>query len=282
MNLLVVSNNPGLINIVNQALTPYLGDLQARATGSAAEVVRVIDQALPAVLVPKDSLLYPTPIAPQAPVGAPLIISKTVLYPNPPMTSPSAAASTKPTNPSIINVTPIGNYQTQTDLALHNYTIASIVDVATGLAPTNDSATLQIILTGGPSLDTYGLDLTGRSLQFVTGGPYTDASGKGTQSVRIVTYASGLVMVVANKDINGNPFDWAGGHGPAAGNVVQFNTARTNSENVFGPGQPLNMVVATQKTTPVGAPPLIGPATVVVNVRDQELTNGSPLIVHIV
>lgn len=276
MNLLVVSNNPGLINIINQALTPSLNDPDTKVMGSAPEVVRVIDQALPAVLTPKDSLLFPTPIAPQAQPGTPLIISKTVLYPNPPVISPQASV---PTNPSIINVTPVGNYQTQAGLAAHNYTIAAITDVSTGLPPTDTSDTLQIVLAGGPSLDTYGLDLTGRILQFVTGGPYTT-----TQTTRPITYASGLVMVVANKDANGAPFNWSGGQGPAAGNVVRFDTARTNSENVFGPGEPINIVVPLQQTTVAHdwTPPLIGPATVVVNVMDQELTNGNPMIVHIV
>lgn len=274
MNLLVVSNNPGLINIINQALTPFLGDNDVLEIGSAPEIVNVSSQALPAVLTPKDSLLFPTPIAPQAPQGAPLVISKTVLYPNPPLMSPQAAV---PTNPSIINVTPVGNYQTQAGLALHNYTIATVTDVSTGLAPTDTSDTIQIILTGGPSLNTYGLDLTGRTLQFLTGGPYTT-----TLPVRVVTFASGLVMVVPNKDANGNPFNWSGGQGPAPGNTVQFDTARTNSENVFGPGEPINLVIATQNTVATGAPPLLGPATIVVDVADQELTNGNPMIVHIV
>jgi hypothetical protein len=274
MNLLVVSNNPGLINIVNQALTPFLGDLEAKDTGSPAEVVRVIDQALPGVLVPKDTLLYPTPIAPQAQQGPPLMLSPTVLVPNPPLTTPGAAV---PTNPSIINVTPVGNYQTQASMALRNYTIASIVDVSTGLPPTNDSATLQIVLAGGPSLDTYGLDLTGRILQFTSGGPYIT-----TLPTRPITFASGLVMVVPNNDANGNPFDWSGGQGPAIGNTVQFDTARTNSENVFGPGEPINLTIPKQTAVATGAPPVIGPTTIVVDVMDQELTNGNPMIVHIV
>jgi hypothetical protein len=280
MNTLVVSNNPGVINIINQALSPYLGDLEAKDTGSAPEIVRVIDQALPPVLVPKDTLLYPTPIAAQAQPGLPLVMSPTVLVPNPPVTIPKGSV---PTSPSIINVTPVGNYQTQASRAMQTYTIAAIIDVQTLLPPTNDSDTLQITLTGGPSLDTYGLDLTGRTLQFTSGGPYTtDDPNTSTLPVRIVTYASGFVMVIPNKDIYGKPFNWAGGHGPAVGNTVQFDTARTNSENVFGPGQPINLVIPTETATPSGAPALIGPATVVVDVMDQELTNGNPMIVHIV
>jgi len=274
MNLLVVSNNPGVTNIINQALPPYLGDLESRDTGSPVEVVRVIDQALPADLVSRDTLHYPTPIAPQLQPGIPLVLSPTTLIPNPPVTIPSAAL---PTNPSIINVTPVGNYQTQASQALHNYIIASIVDVSTGLPPTNTSSTLQIVLTGGPSLDTYGLDLTGRVVQFTTGGPYTT-----TLPTRVITFASGLIIVVPNQDANGNPFDFSGGHGPAIGNTLQFDTARTNSENVFGPGEPINLVIPTQTATPSGAPPQIGPATIDVDVMDQELTNGFPMIVHIV
>jgi hypothetical protein len=297
---LVVNNNPGVTNVIYQALRPYLGDFEAiiggtgpevakiieqalepflgendvLQTGTPPEIVNVIDQALPPVLTPQNSMLFPTPIGPQQQPGTPLVVSPTISVPNPPVTTPSAAV---PTNPSIINVTPVGNFETQQSQALENYTIVSVVDVSTGLPPTNDSATLRITLTGGPSLDSYGIDLTGNTLQFTSGGPYTT-----TLPVRIINLVSGFTVSVPNQDTDGNTFDWTGGHSPAPGDTVQFSTARYNSENVFGPGEPLNLVIPTNTTTPVSPPPLIGPATIEVDVMDQELTSGFPMIVHII
>jgi hypothetical protein len=297
---LVVSNNPGVVNVINQALPPYLGDIDAVLDGTAPEIPRIIEQALepylgeknvllgsipaivdvskqalPQVLLNKNVLLFPTPIGPEPPAGNPLIMSPTVLVPNVPVTTPSAQV---PPNPSIINVTPVGNYETQQSQATQNYTIVSIVDVSTGQAPTNNTQTLQITLSGGQPLEKYGIDLTGNSLSFTSGGPYLT-----TLPVRTITFAQSLTMMVPNQDADGNPFDWSGGHGPGPGDTVQFSTARTNSENVFGPGEPLNVVTPTQTATPSSAPPLISPSSpVVVNVMDQELTQGQPMIVHII
>ena len=288
-----------MVNIVNQALTPYLGEPDvvpaeqiletssptlspflgnntAFPIGTVRKKFNVEKQALKQDLSPTLSILYSTPLPPAPPAGAPLVYSTPVPVPDAPLVTPSLVV---PTNPSIINVTPVGNFETQPSQAEQDYVIGKVVDAATKGAPTSTTTTLMLTMAPGSySLDAFGIDLAGKSLKFVTGGPYVN-----TSNVRTIILAQGLVIFVPNQDANGNSFDWAGSRGPGPGVIIEFDTARSDSENVFAPGAPLQVTIPAFTAAPTGAPPLVSPTSPeFVDVMDQELTNGFPQIVNIV
>jgi hypothetical protein len=246
--------NPGIVNVSQQAFAPSL--------------------AVDAFVIPDPPPLLPVLAAAQ---GAPFSMSPANLVPNAPNITPETFPSI---NPSFITVSPTGiNYETQPNKAVRTYTIASVVDARTLLPPTATTESLLITFVAGLPLQTYGLDLMNRILTFTSGlwlipaAPFPE---------RLITQVVGaLTLAVPNTSIDGqSAFTWPGG-GPAAGNTVTFDTARTNSENIFGPGSG-DLVTVPGPAPFLDTKGVLVPAPFDVNVSEQETVNGIPIEVHIV
>ena len=216
--------NPGCVNVIYQAFKPTL----------AANV-----EAFPT------PPLEPSLAALQ---GEPLVISPLDPIPNAPTIEVSDQLS--PPNPSQIDVTSVRNFETEPNKAEQVYTIATVVDAATLGAPSTSSDGLLITFASGASLLEYGLDLTTKLLYFLTGAvgvagairPIT-AFGSYRNGSNVVALGP-LSLIVPNKDVDGNPFNWP--TGPTMGDTVQFDTARTVAASVYGPeGGPTTVVPST-------------------------------------
>ena len=122
--------------------------------------------------------------------------------------------------------------------------------------------------------------LAGESLKFVTGGPYVNPS-----NVRTVVLAQGLAVWCRSRTQNGR---WFGLRPEASrtrtGVVIEFDTARSDSGNVFAPEAPLQVTVPGFTAAPTGAPPLVSPTLPeFVDVIDRKTRpNGFPGCVNIV
>ena len=135
-----------------------------------------------------------------------------------------------------------GTIATNTQQSLRNYTVVSVVDYETGGAPTTSSVNLRVTLTGGPSLDSYGVSLSGRVLQFTAGAWILP----GTTPSRQISLVGPAVLVIPNKDSDGNPFPWSSTGGPGAGTIATVDVARTSSDVTFLiTGQVQNIVPST-------------------------------------
>jgi hypothetical protein len=166
-----------------------------------------------------------------------------------------------------------GTIATNTQQSLRSYTISTITDYETGGAPDANSVNLKItVATGQASLDSYGISLSGRTLQFTAGAWIPP----GTTPQRQISLVGALVLVVPNKDADGNPFAWP--LGPAAGTVVTVDVARTSSDVTFLLlGQVQNVVPSTD--------PLLTPDSTVettlpvqeVLVSEQQTVVGTPV-----
>jgi hypothetical protein len=246
--------NPGIVNVAMQAFAPNLA---------------------------VDAFVFPTPpLNPTlaAAQGVPFSMSLADLIPT---VGPTITPETFPSiNPSFVTVSPTGNnYETQPNKAIRTYTIASVVDARTLLAPDAATQSLLITFVAGLPLQTYGLDLANRLLTFLTGAwipantPYPERL--------IVQVVGALSLTVPNASPDGqSAFTWPVG-GPTAGDTVMFDTARTNSENIFGPGGGDLITVPAPPPFIDTTGVLVGP-TIDVFVSDQETTNGTPIEVHIV
>lgn len=135
-----------------------------------------------------------------------------------------------------------GTIATNTQQSITNYTVVSVVDYDTMLVPTDSSLNLLVTLTGGASLDSYGVSLSGRTLQFTAGAWILP----GTTPARQISLLNNLQLVIPNKDTDGNPFPWSTTGGPGAGTIATVDVARTSSDVTFLiTGQVQNVVPST-------------------------------------
>jgi len=81
------------------------------------------------------------------------------------------------------------------------------------------------VVPGPPALTSYGVSLSGRILQF-TGGAWIPP---GTTPQRQVSLVGDYVLVIPNKDADGNPFGWPL-VGPGPGTTAAIDVARTSSD----------------------------------------------------
>lgn len=165
-----------------------------------------------------------------------------------------------------------GTISTNTQQSLRNYMISAVTDYETGGAPSSDTVNLKIVFASGQALDSYGVSLSGRTLQFTFGGWIPP----GTTPQREISLVGALVLVVPNHDADGNSFLWPAG--PAAGTVVTVDVARTSSDVTFElRGQVQNVVPSTN--------PLLDPDGTIettlpvqeVDVSQQQTSVGTPV-----
>jgi hypothetical protein len=198
------TKNPGTVNVAAQPL-----DLPTAADASA--------------ILPPGAFSDPV-LAQDESIGA--IIGQGVLANVIPDVD-VADQSTSPVNADVFTVTDEGSFSSNPSQSIVTYTIVSVVDSDTGGAPGASTVNLLITVAGLASLLSYGIDLAGRLLSFLSGA-WIPAS---TVPQRPILTAGGLTLLVPNKDAAGTPFAWPSG--PAAGNVVSLDVARTTSENVY-------------------------------------------------
>ena len=228
---------------------------------------------------PPAPLVNPFPIEPTPPQKAFLPASQGV-PPVPVLSSvipPAQEVDTMddlgpPTSAPTYVVTDLQSFPIIEQDAIQFYTVTSVTDYDTGLPPTAGSVNLRIVLGVGLfPLDSFGITFAGRALYFTFGAWIPP----GTTPQRPVLVNGSALVVVPNRDADGNPFAWPAG--PAPGDQVALVTSRQDSEVVFK-----NLGVV-QNVVPDTSPLLPPPGTVTteqpvqdVLVSDQATQIGTP------
>lgn len=194
-----------------------------------------------------------------------------------------------PSNPKDFIVTDMGSLETSTAEADVEYTIVSVVDAATGGAPTESSENLLITLSGGPALTSFGIDLTNRQLLFPTVQnlpPPPPASVATSVPSRPIYSVGQLVVIVPNIDNSATPpapFPWLTGapYVPQAGGKVTVDTARFDAQAAYLVTGGSQDVTPETLPLPIDTETSEGGEIINVNVAEQQLTNGTPLEIHL-
>jgi hypothetical protein len=177
-----------------------------------------------------------------------------------------------------------GTIATNTQQSLQSYAVVSVVDYETGGAPSTASINLLVTLTGGPPLDSYGVSLSGRTLEFTVGAWIAPLLAAGVSPSRVISLVNNTSLVIPNNKADGVPFPWAASPpappntgGPAPGDVATVDVARTSSDVTFLiTGQVQNVVPTTNPLLdPEGGTETLLPVQEI-DVSEQQTVVGTP------
>jgi len=170
-----------------------------------------------------------------------------------------------------------GTIATNTQQSLRTYTVVTVVDYETGGAPSVSSINLLVTLTGGPGLDSYGVSLSGRTLEFTGGAWIAPLLALGITPSRVISLVNATSLVIPNNNADGVPFPWSTTGGPAAGTIATVDVARTSSDVTFLiTGQVQNVVPSTNPLLdPDGELETLRPVQEI-DVSEQQTVVGTP------
>jgi hypothetical protein len=171
-----------------------------------------------------------------------------------------------------------GTIATNTQQSLRNYTVGAVADYETGGAPSATSINLLVTFTGGQTLDSYGVSLSGRTLELTGGAWIAPLLAAGISPSRVISLTGTLSLVIPNNNADGVPFPWATTGGPAPGTIATVDVARTSSDVTFLlTGQVQNVVPSTNPLLdPDGELDTLLPVQQV-DVSEQQTVVGTPV-----